>query len=46
MRDASPSKKQRHTGAGGFVRSSAVKNDFPVERQQSVFLCQILGIET
>jgi hypothetical protein len=31
--DAFFSEEQRHTGAGGFVGSSTVENDFAVERQ-------------
>jgi hypothetical protein len=38
------SKEQRHTGAGGFVWSSTIKNDFSIARQAVIFLFQILGI--
>jgi hypothetical protein len=31
--DAFFSEEQRHTGAGGFVGSSTVEDDFAVERQ-------------
>jgi hypothetical protein len=37
-RDALSSEEERHTGAGGFVWSSAIENDFTIVGQQIVFL--------
>ena len=42
--DALFSEEQRHTGAGGFVWSSTVENDFAVARQAIVFLFQFVGV--
>src|SRR5208282_2078568 len=42
--DALSSEEKRHTGAGGFVWSSAVEDDFAIVRQQIVFLLQFLGV--
>src|SRR5258707_15422585 len=42
--DAMFSEEQRHTGAGGFVWSSAVENDFTIVGQTIVLLFQFLGI--
>jgi hypothetical protein len=42
--DAVFSEEQRHTGAGGFVWSSTVKDDFAVARQTVVLLFQLLGV--
>jgi len=36
------SEEQRHTGAGGFVWSSAVENDFAVARLTVTLLLQLL----
>jgi hypothetical protein len=36
-RDALFSEEERHTGAGGFVWSSAIENDFAVAGQPIVF---------
>jgi hypothetical protein len=44
--DALFSEEQRHTGAGGFVWSSTVKNDVAVAGQLVVLLLQFLGIHT
>src|ERR1700757_4966663 len=43
--DAAIAKKQRHTGAGGFVGSSTVENDFAVSRQQFALFRQLRGIQ-
>jgi len=42
--DALISEEQRHTGAGGFVWSSTVENNFAVAGQPVVFLLQLLGV--
>jgi len=42
--DALFSEEERHTGARGFVWSSAIENDFTIVGQQIVFLLQFLGI--
>jgi len=42
--DALFSEEQRHTGAGGFVWSSTVENDFTIERQPISFLFEFLGV--
>jgi hypothetical protein len=42
--DAVFSEEQRHTGAGGFVRSSTVENDFAIARQAVVLFLQFAGI--
>ncbi len=42
--DALFSEEERHTGAGGFVWSSAVEDDFAIARQTIVFLLELLGI--
>jgi hypothetical protein len=42
--DAVFSEEQRHTGAGGFVWSSAIENDLAVARESVVFFFQLLGI--
>jgi hypothetical protein len=42
--DAFLPEEQRHTGAGGFVWSSAVEDDFAVTRQTVVLLFQLLGV--
>ena len=44
MLDALSSKEQRHTGAGGFVWSSAVEDDFAVGRQAVGFFLQLLCV--
>jgi hypothetical protein len=38
------SKEQRHTGAGGFVWSSTVENDFAVARQPIVGLLEFTRV--
>jgi hypothetical protein len=43
-RDALSSEQQRHTGAGGFVWSSTIENDFAIAGQAVVFLFQLLGV--
>ena len=43
-RDAFLPEEQRHTGAGGFVWSSTVEDDFVVARQAVVLFLQLLGI--
>jgi len=42
--DAFFSKEQRHTGAGGFVRSSTVKNDVAVGGKRIVLFLQFTRI--
>jgi hypothetical protein len=42
--DAVFSEEQRHTGAGGFVWSSAVENDLAIARETVVFFFQFLGV--
>jgi hypothetical protein len=42
--DAIFSQEQRHTGTGGFVRSSTVKNDFDIAGQPVVFLLELFGL--
>src|SRR5713226_4243075 len=42
--DPVSSEEQRHTGAGGFVRSSTVENHFAFARQAVVFFFQLLGV--
>jgi len=42
--DAIPSEEQRHTGAGGFVWSSAIENYFAFARQTVVLLLQLLRV--
>src|SRR5437764_11942736 len=42
--DALFSEEQRHTGAGSFVWSSTVENDFTILGQAIVFLFELLGI--
>jgi len=42
--DAVFSEEQRHTGAGGFVWSSAIENDLAVAREAVVFFFQFLGV--
>src|SRR5437870_6354650 len=43
-RDAVFPEEQRHTGAGGFVWSSTVEDDFAIARQAVVLLLQFLGV--
>ena len=43
-RDALSSEEERHTGAGGFVWSSAIENDFAIAGQAVVFLFELLGV--
>ena len=43
-RDAFLPEEQRHTGAGGFVWSSTVENDFAVAGQAIVVPFQVLGV--
>ena len=43
-RDALFSEEQRHTGAGGFVRSSTVENDFLIAGKKFSMLLQIAGV--
>ena len=43
-RDALLSEEERHTGAGGFVWSSAIENDFAIAGQAVVFLFELLGV--
>jgi hypothetical protein len=43
-RNALFSKEERHTGAGSFVRSSAIENDFSIAGQAIVFLFELLGV--
>ena len=38
------SEEQRHTGAGGFVWSSTVKNDLAIARQPFIGLLEFAGI--
>ncbi len=38
------SEEQRHTGAGSFVGSSAIEDDFAVARQAVVFLFQFFRV--
>ena len=42
--DAILPEEQRHTGAGGFVRSSTVENYFAVAGQKVILLFQFLGV--
>ena len=42
--DAILPEEQRHTGAGSFVWSSAIENDFAVAWQTVILLLQIRGI--
>jgi len=42
--DAFFSEEQRHTGAGSFVWSSTVENDFAVARQAIVLFFQLLRL--
>lgn len=42
--DALFSEEERHTGAGSFVWSSAVENDFAIAGQTVVFFFELLGI--
>jgi hypothetical protein len=42
--DAFFSEEERHTGAGSFVGSSTVENDFSVERQRVVFFFEVFRI--
>ena len=44
-RDALPSQKQRHTGAGGFVRSSAVEDDVAVAKNFLLAFLELVGVE-
>ena len=44
--DALFSEEERHTGAGGFVWSSAIENDFAIAGQAIVFLFELLGVHT
>ena len=44
--DAIFSEEQRHTGAGGFVRSSTVKNHFAIARQEIGFILQLEGVHS
>src|SRR5580692_1769870 len=44
MLHASLSQEQRHTGAGGFVWSSTVENDFAVARQPFVGLLEFIRV--
>ena len=41
-RDASPSEEQRHTGAGSFVRSSAIKHHVAVAGDFLVALVELV----
>ena len=41
--DASALQEQRHTGAGGFVRSSAIKHHVAVARDFLVALVELVG---
>jgi hypothetical protein len=41
---ASIAEEKRHTGAGGFVWSSAIKNDLAVKRNEIIPFAQLLGI--
>jgi hypothetical protein len=43
-RDALFSEEERHTGAGGFVWSSAIEDDFAIAGQAIVFLLELLGV--
>ncbi len=42
--DPLSSEEQRHTGAGGFVRSSTVENHLAFARQAVVFFLEFLGV--
>lgn len=42
--DALPPEEQRHTGAGSFVRSSTVEDDFTIAGQALVVFLDIGGI--
>jgi hypothetical protein len=44
--DAFFSEKQRHTGASGFVWSSAVEDDFAVARQAVILRFELLRVHT
>src|ERR1043166_9103187 len=43
--DALPFEEQRHTGAGGFVWSSTVQNDFAIARETVAVFLEFLGID-
>jgi hypothetical protein len=43
-RDALSSEEERHTGARGFVWSSAIENDFTIVRQKIVLLFELFGV--
>ena len=43
--DAVLSQEQRHTGAGSFVGSSTVKNDFAIARQAVAFFFEFPGFD-
>ena len=43
--DASPLQKQRHTGAGRFVRSGAEQNDLAVARNLIVTFFNFVGCQ-
>src|SRR5262249_18437390 len=42
--DAIFSEEQRHTGAGSFVGSSTVQNDFAIEQQTAIAFLQLFGL--
>ena len=42
--DALSSEEQRHTGAGGFVWSSTVEDDFAIAGQAIVFFLEFFGV--
>ncbi len=42
--DSILSEQQRHTGAGRFVRSSAVQNHFAVPRETVALFLELLGL--
>jgi hypothetical protein len=44
--DALFSEEERHTGAGGFVWSSAIEDDFAVAGETVVFMLELGGIHT
>jgi hypothetical protein len=43
--DALASQQQRHTGAGGFIRSRTVKNDVPIHGDLGEMLVDLIGIK-